>query len=113
MNRTVTLELPNARARAAVAGHVVFALAVKCGAGLLAAERLRRSVEDAATAAPGSLRLDAAVEPGCLTLSIISGDRAWLERALETLAAHGAAPTGGGLELRMAVHRLRPVEHDV
>ena len=105
MNRTVRLNLSNAAARAPVAGQVVLALAVACGAGPLAGERLRRSVEAAAAVATGGLAIDAVAERGSLHLAFsASPDDGWADRALPILELHDAVRTASGL----SVDVLRP-----
>ena len=102
MNRTVRLELPNAAARSPVAGQVVLALAIACGAGPVAGERLRRSVQAAAAAAPGSLAINAVAERGSLDLTFSADpDEGWADRATQLLAQHGAVRTEDGVELRV------------
>jgi hypothetical protein len=105
MNRTVRLDLSNAAAQAAVAGQVVLALAVACGAGPLAGERLRRSVEAAAAVATGRLAVDAVAERGSLHLAFeASPDDGWADRALPILHGHDAVRTASGLSIDV----LRP-----
>jgi hypothetical protein len=83
-----------------VAGQVVLALAVACGAGPLAGERLRRSVEAAAAVATGGLAIDAVAERGALHLAFsASPDDGWADRALPILELHGAVRTASGLSL--------------
>lgn len=113
MNRTVRLELPNAAARSAVAGQVVLALAIACGTGPLAGERLRRSVEAVAAEAAGALVIDAVAERGELDLVIsASPDDGWGDRAASMLDAHGAERTAAGVRLqvrRAALSRVADV----
>jgi hypothetical protein len=113
VNRTVTLKLANAAARAPVAGQVVLALAIACGAGPLAAERLRRSAEAAAAAATGGLTIRAEAEPGALELAFSAvADDGWADRAFPILEPHGAVrtPSGVGVHLRRApLHRVPDV----
>lgn len=105
MNRTVKLELSNAAARAPVAGQVVLALAIGCGTGPLAGERLRRSVEAAAAAATGGLVIDAEAARGRLELELTaSPEDGWADRALAILEPHGAVRTPSGV----AIHVGRP-----
>jgi hypothetical protein len=102
VNRTVRLELPNASARSPVAGQVVLALAIACGTGPLAAERLRRSMEAVAAEAGGALTIDAVAERGELDLALsASPDDGWADRAAAMLEAHGAERTGGGVRMRV------------
>jgi hypothetical protein len=102
MNRTVRLELPNAAARSPVAGQVVLALAIACGSGPLAGERLRRSVEAAAAEAGGALVIDAVAERGALDLAFSAApDDGWADRAAVLMAQHGAVRTPAGVELRV------------
>jgi hypothetical protein len=105
MNRTVRLELPNAAARVQVAGQVVLALAIACGTGPLAGERLRRSVEVAAAAATGALVIEAVAERGSLELMFsATPEDGWGDRALLILEPHGAVRTASGV----GVHVRRP-----
>ena len=113
MNRTVRLELQNARAHAAVAGQVAFALVVKCGAGPLEADRLRCAIRDAAAAADGQLRLDAILAGRSLTLTLRSDEPGWADAALRVLETHGGRLAGGGVELTVSPARLRSVPSDV
>jgi hypothetical protein len=102
VNRTVRLELPNAAGRAPVAGQVVLALAIACGAGPLAGERLRRSVETSVSEAPGALVIDAVAERGSLDLALSADpDDGWADGAALALAGHGALRTPRGVELRV------------
>jgi hypothetical protein len=102
LNRTVRLELPNAAARSPVAGQVVLALAIACGAGPLAGERLRRSVQAAAAETTGALVIDAVAERGMLDLMFAATpDDGWADRATALLGHHGAVRTPGGVELRV------------
>jgi hypothetical protein len=110
VNRTVRLELPNAAVRAPVAGQVVLALAIACGTGPLAGERLRRSVEAVAADAAGALTIDAIAERGELDLMLIaSPDDGWADRAASMLEAHGAQRTAGGVRVRVRRTSLSPV----
>ncbi len=113
MNRTVRLELANAAAGAPVAGHVVLALAIACGTGPLAGERLRRSAEAAALAATGALTIHAEARRGALDLSFSAAqDDGWAERALPILEPHGAVRTPAGVDLRVerpSLHRAADV----
>lgn len=105
MNRTVRLELSNAAASAPVAGQVVLALAVGCGTGPLAAERLRSSVDAAAALATGVLVIDGVAGRGSLELVFsVSPDDGWADRALAILEPHGAVrtPAGVGVQVRRA-----------
>jgi hypothetical protein len=113
VKRTVRLELANAAARAPVAGQVVLALAIACGTGPLAAERLRRSAEAAAAAATGGLTIHAEAQRGALelTFSAVPED-GWADRALPLLEPHGAVRTPAGVDLRVerpALHRASDV----
>jgi hypothetical protein len=102
VNRTVRLELPNAARRSPVAGQVVLALAIACGAGPLAGERLRRSVEASVAEAPGAFVIDALAEHGSLDLALSADpDDGWADRAALALAGHGAVRTSRGVELRV------------
>ena len=102
MNRTVRLELPNAAGRSPVAGQVVLALAIACGAGPLAGERLRRAGPAAAADAPGARVIDAVAERGSLDLALSAApDAGWADRAAAVLAGHGAVRTPRGVELRV------------
>jgi hypothetical protein len=105
--------LANAAARASVAGHVVLALAITCGTGPLAAERLRRSAEAAARAATGSLTIHAEAQRGALELAFSAvPDDGWADRAFAILESHGAVRTPAGVEVcveRPALHRLPDV----
>jgi hypothetical protein len=108
VNRTVRLELANAAARAPVAGQVVLALAIVCGTGPLAGERLRRSAEAAARAATGGLTIHAEARRGALELAFSAvPDDGWADRAFPILEPHGAVRTPAGL----AVHVQRPSLH--
>jgi hypothetical protein len=110
MNRTVRLDLPNAAARTPVAGQVVLALAVACGTGPLAGERLRRSVEAVAAEAPGALRIEAAAERGRLELALeASPDDGWADRATARLGQYGAERTPAGVTLYVHRAALRRV----
>jgi hypothetical protein len=110
VNRTVRLELPNAAARAAVAGQVVLALAIACGTGPLAGERLRRSVEAAAAEAPGALTVEAVAERGSLELELSAApDEGWADRAASLLEPHRATRTSAGVQVRVLRAALRPV----
>ena len=102
MNRTVRLELSNAAPRVRVAGQVVLALALTCGTGPLAGERLRRSVEAAAATATGALVIDAVAERGSLDLELsASPEDGWADRALPFLESHGAVRTPSGIRLHV------------
>jgi hypothetical protein len=102
MNRTVRLDLPNAAARAPVAGQVVLALAIACGTGPLAGERLRRSVEAVAADSAGALAIAAVAERGELDLTIsASPDDGWADRAASFLEPHGAERTADGVRVRL------------
>jgi hypothetical protein len=102
VNRTVRLELPNAAARPRVAGQVVLALAVSCGTGPLAGERLRRSIEAVAGEAVAALTIVAVAERGELDLALsASPDEGWADRAASMLEAHGAQRTAEGVRLRV------------
>ena len=102
MNRTVVLELPNAAGRRRVAGQVVLALAIACGTGPLAGERLRRSIESVAAEAAGTLTIDAVAERGSLDLSLsASPDAGWADRAASLLETHGAVRTAGGVRIQV------------
>jgi hypothetical protein len=108
MNRTVRLELPRAAERAAVAGQVVLALAIACGAGPLPGERLRRAVEAIAGAAGGALTIDAVAERGSLELAFTATpDGGWADRAVAMLEPHGAVRTPSGVEVRVYRALLR------
>ena len=110
MNRTVRLELPNAASRARVAGQVVFALAMACGAGPLAGERLRRSSEEAARAATGALTIHAEARRGALDLAFSAvPEDGWADRALPILEPHGAVRTPAGIDVHVARPALRRV----
>jgi hypothetical protein len=102
VNRTVRLELPNAAVRPRVAGQVVLALAVACGTGPLAAERLRRSMEAAAAETAGALTIEAVAARGELDLALsASPDEGWADRAASMLEAHGAQRTAEGVRVRV------------
>jgi len=102
VNRTVRLELPNAAVRAPVAGQVVLALAISCGTGPLAGERLRRSVEAVAADTAGALTIDAVAERGELDLALsASPDDGWADRAAAMLEIHGAQRTADGVRVRV------------
>jgi len=108
MDRTVRLELANAAARAPVAGQVVLALALTCGTGPLAGERLRRSTEAAAGVATGALTIDAFAERGSLRLAFTaSPEDGWADRAFPILEPHGAVRTASGLDVRVTRPSLR------
>jgi hypothetical protein len=113
VNRTVRLELANAAASAPVAGHVVLALAIACGTGPLAGERLRRSAVAAARAAPGALTIHAEVQRGALELAFSAvPDDGWVDRAFPVLEPHGAVRTPAGVDVcveRPALHRAPDV----
>jgi predicted TPR repeat methyltransferase len=113
VNRTVRLELPNAARRASVAGQVVLALAITCGTGPLAGERLRRSVEAVAAIAAGSLVIDAVADRGSLDLLLAaSPDEGWADQAASLLEHHGAVRTPGGVRVqvqRTALFRVADV----
>ena len=101
MNRTVRLELTNAAGRAPVAGQVVLALAIACGTGPLAAERLRRSAEAAAAAATGGLTIHAEAQRGALALAFSAApEDGWADRAFPILEPHGAVRTPAGVDVR-------------
>jgi hypothetical protein len=102
MNRTVRLTLPNAAGRAPVAGQVALALAIACGTGPLAGERLRRAVEGVAAAAEGALTMDAVAERGRLELALTaSPDDGWSDRALAQLRQYDARRTPAGISVRV------------
>lgn len=102
MNRTVRLELPNAARRSSVAGQVVVALAITCGTGPLAGERLRRSVEAVAALAPGALVIDAVADRGSLDLSLEAlPDDGWADQAAAMLEHHGAVRTPCGVRVQV------------
>jgi hypothetical protein len=110
VNRTVRLELAKAAERAAVAGQVVLALAIACGAGPLAGERLRRSVEAVAREASGALTIDALAERGSLELAFTATpEDGWADRAVAMLEPHGAVRTPSGVEVRVYRALLRRV----
>lgn len=113
MNRTVRLELANAADRVPVAGQVVLALAIRCGLGPLAGERLRRSVEAAALVATGALTIHAESRRGALDLTFSAApDDGWADRALPILEPHGAVRTPDGVDLRVerpSLHRAADV----
>jgi hypothetical protein len=113
VNRTVRLELANAAASAPVAGQVVLALAIACGTGPLAGERLRRSAEAAARVAPGALTIHAEVQRGALELAFSAvPDDGWADRAFPVLEPHGAVRTPAGVDVcveRPALHRAPDV----
>lgn len=105
--------MANAAASAPVAGQVVLALAIACGTGPLAAERLRRSAEAAARAATGSLTIHAEAQRGALELAFsAASDNGWADRAFAILEPHGAVRTPAGVEVcveRPALHRAPDV----
>jgi hypothetical protein len=108
MSPTARLELSNAAAQAPVAGQVVLALGVGWGAGPLAAERLRRSVEAAVARATGALVIDAVVDGGSLELALsASPEDGWADRALAILEPHGAVRTPAGIRVRVGLAPLR------
>jgi hypothetical protein len=113
VNRTVLLELPNAARRARVAGQVVLALAIACGTGPLAGERLRRSIEAVAAEAAGALTIAAVAQRGSLDLSLsASPNDGWADRAAALLEPHGAVRTVDGVRLqvrRTALSRVADV----
>jgi len=113
VNRTVKLELANAAARAPVAGQVVLALAIACGTGPLAAERLRRSAEAAASAATGGLTIRAEARRGALELAFSAvPEDGWADRAFPILEPHGAVRTPAGVDVRVehpSLHRAPDV----
>ena len=96
-----------------MAGQVVLALALACGMGPLAAERLRRSVEAAAAAATGGLTIHAESQRGALELTFSAApDDGWADRALPILEPHGAVRTPAGVDLRVerpSLHRAADV----
>jgi hypothetical protein len=110
MNRTVRLTLPNAARRAPVAGQVVLALAIACGTGPLAGERLRRAVEGVAAEAQGSLLIDALAERGRLELALAATpDDGWADRALARLGQYETERTPAGITVRVQRAALRRV----
>jgi hypothetical protein len=113
VNRTVRLELVNAAGQAQVAGQVVLALAIACGTGPLAAERLRRSAEAAAAAATGGLTIHAEAQRGKLELAFSAvPEDGWADRAFPILEPHGAVRTPDGIDIRVerpALHRAPDV----
>jgi hypothetical protein len=113
VKRTVRLELANAAARAPVAGQVVLALALACGTGPLAAERLRRSAEAAAAATTGGLTIQANAQRGALELEFSAvPEDGWAERVLPILEPHGAVRTPAGVDVRVqrpSLHRAPDV----
>jgi hypothetical protein len=110
MNRTVRLDLPNAGRRAPVAGQVVLALAIACGTGPLAGERLRRSVEAVAAEAAGALAIEAVAERGRLELALwASPDDGWADRAVARLDQYNAERTPAGVAVSVQRAPLRRV----
>ncbi len=110
MNRTVRLALPNAARRAPVAGQVVLALAIACGTGPLAGERLRRAVEGVAAEAEGALTIDAVAERGRLELALTAApDDGWADRALARLGQYDTERTPAGIMVRVQRASLRRV----
>jgi hypothetical protein len=113
VKRTVRLELANAAARAPVAGQVVLALAMACGTGPLAAERLRRSAEAAAAAATGGLTIHAEVLRGALELGFSAvPDNGWADHVLAIFEPHGAVRVPTGVDVRVerpSLHRTPDV----
>jgi hypothetical protein len=113
VKRTVRLELANAAGQAPVAGQVVLALAIACGTGPLAAERLRRSAEAAAAAATGALTIHAEAQRGALELAFSAvPEDGWGDRAFLILEPHGAVRTPAGVDVRVerpSLHRAPDV----
>ena len=80
----------------------MLALAIACGTGPLAGERLRRAIETIAAEAPGTLTIDAVAERGSLDLTLAaSPDEGWADRAASLLDSYGAVRTADGVRVQL------------
>ena len=86
----------------------MLALAIACGTGPLAGERLRRSAEAAAAETAGALTIQAEARRGGFDLAFSAvPDDGWADRAFPILEPHGAVRTPAGVDVCVERSALR------